>query len=144
MNDLKVTAPVDLTPSAPRGVLRDDIARRIAEYLEQPWDDASTDQDAARDVADQVMPVVDMLRTTIVDLWSQLNAVQHYACRCKSETCDLVYRVTLDGAVTCWSSRYGWHRSCFRNLNNCDEYDRAHFADHLDRITVDALPVGAR
>ncbi|MGW4128017.1 hypothetical protein [Amycolatopsis japonica] len=57
---------------------------------------------------------------------------------------DLVYRITPSGDVTCWSERYGWQKSKFGNLNEDSEYDRAHFADHLVRVSVDELPVGAR
>lgn len=57
---------------------------------------------------------------------------------------DLVYRITPGGDVTCWSERYGWHKSKFGNLNEDSEYDRAHFTDHLVPVSVDELPVGAR
>ena len=57
---------------------------------------------------------------------------------------DLVYRITPDGTVTIWSELYGWHASKFGNLNEDSEYDRAHFADHLDVISAEQLPVGAR
>lgn len=57
---------------------------------------------------------------------------------------DLVYRITPGGDVTCWSERYGWHKSVFGNLNEDSDYDRAHFADHLVPVSVDELPVGAR
>lgn len=57
---------------------------------------------------------------------------------------DLAYRIDWDGTVSVWSEKYGWHESKFHNLCECSEYDRAHFADHLVPVTVDALPVGAR
>lgn len=57
---------------------------------------------------------------------------------------DLVYRLDSDGTVSCWSEKYGWHDSAFGNINDDSAYDRAHFADHLDAITVEQLPVGAR
>jgi hypothetical protein len=56
----------------------------------------------------------------------------------------LVYRVEPSGVVSCWSEKYGWHESAFHNLRECDDYDRAHFADHLTLVTVEQLPVGAR
>jgi len=57
---------------------------------------------------------------------------------------DLAYMVTGSGDVWCWSEKHGWHRSVFKNLCTCDEGSRAHFADHLDVVSVEQLPAGAR
>lgn len=55
-----------------RDTTRDEIARRIAEHVGQPWDDPETDQAAAREVADAVMPVVDRYRAALerVSSWA--------------------------------------------------------------------------
>lgn len=57
---------------------------------------------------------------------------------------DLAYMVTAAGDTWCWSEKYGWRRSQFKNLNDCDAGSRAHFTDHLVAVSVEQLPVGAR
>jgi hypothetical protein len=77
------------------------------------------------------------------DFLKQLAPV-FYVHRDESGVDLLAYRIDWDGTVSVWSEKYGWHESKFHNLCDCSEYDRAHFADHLVPVTVDALPVGAR
>jgi hypothetical protein len=82
-----------------RNELRDDVARRIAEYLGQPWDDETTDQDAARDVADAVMPVVDRLRTEITALESKLNDAFYERDAANERLADLQERLESQGGA---------------------------------------------
>ncbi|MGW4128016.1 hypothetical protein [Amycolatopsis japonica] len=82
-----------------RDVTRDEIARRIAEHVDQPWDDPETDQTAAREVADAVMPVVDRLLGEISQLESKLNDAFYQSTAAAGERDDLQERLESQGGA---------------------------------------------